>query len=245
MVVRVAEDDEVGLDARQLLEVRAVGVEVLIVRVERAAVYKRQFAPVHLRLDLVRLGSHVLQQLRIDAVPATSRLAPGAEQHSLVVAQHVAGVALSQQRQHLVRETELVDGVAGADQLIDRAHQFDRLAQPLEVAMDIGDDAEFHVSSLASGERGWEAALRQLDTPPARNRIAAGFIPQGDRRLTRTVRKASPVYRSSIVIVSITSPGGRLEPGSGFRGVICSTTSMPSVTRPNTVKVGSSCVWGV
>jgi hypothetical protein len=69
---------------------------------------------------------------------------PLAEQHLLVVAADVACAALAQQLHHLVGEAELVDGVAGAHQLIDRAHAFERDAQGLVVAVDVGDDAEPH-----------------------------------------------------------------------------------------------------
>ncbi len=63
-----------------------------------------------------------------------------------MVAEDVAGVALAEELHHLVGESELVDGVAGAEELVDVAHAVEGDPEGGVVAVDVGDDADAHAS---------------------------------------------------------------------------------------------------
>ena len=71
-------------------------------------------------------------------------LAERPEKPLLVVAEDRVGLALLEDVRDLVGKAVFPDAVAEADQLVDIAHQRQRLAQPGGIAVNVRDDAEFH-----------------------------------------------------------------------------------------------------
>ncbi len=89
------------------------------------------------RREAVGLIRHVREVVGAHPGRGTRALAPPAEQRVLVVAEDVAGAALAQELHHFVREAELVDGVAGAEELVDVAHAVEGDAQGFVIAVDV------------------------------------------------------------------------------------------------------------
>ena len=89
-------------------------------------------------------------------------LAPLAEQDVLVVAEDVAGAAFAEEGHDFVREAELVDGVAGAEEFVDVAHAVEGDAQCFMVAVDVGDDADLHRPQYRQRE---QRGARRRDQP--------------------------------------------------------------------------------
>ena len=58
-----------------------------------------------------------------------------------MIAEDEPGAAFAQAGDDLVAEAELVDGIAGAEQLIDGAHAGKSGVQRLDIAVDVGEDA--------------------------------------------------------------------------------------------------------
>ena len=94
-----------------------------------------------------RLASHAASTGSI-AGAGPGALAVRAEEALLVIAEDHVRLALLEEAHDLVREAVFLDAVAEADQLVDVAHQRERLRQPGGVAMDVRDDADLHARDL-------------------------------------------------------------------------------------------------
>ena len=68
-----------------------------------------------------------------------------AEQPEVVVAEHAPGATVAEERDRFVAEPVLLDNVAGAQQLVDVAHQLERGSEARCVAVYVGDDADPHL----------------------------------------------------------------------------------------------------
>jgi len=97
-------------------------------------------------LSSMRPAGEPFRQRRVDAVAGPGAFALRPEEVLFVVAQDDPRPPLLEQPHDLVREAVLVDAVAEADQVIDIAHQRERLAQPGGVAMNVGNDSQFHLT---------------------------------------------------------------------------------------------------
>ena len=96
--------------------------------------------------------------------PGTRPHAGRAEEDLLVIAQDGERVELAQPADHLVREAVLVDAVAETQQRIDRAHRLEGPIEAIDVAMQVGDDAELQRRPLSP------SACRTSKAAPSRYR---------------------------------------------------------------------------
>jgi hypothetical protein len=85
------------------------------------------------------------------------------EHHVFVVAEDIVGFVVLEDLEHLVPEPVFKDGIAGTQQLIDRAHALERQLQPCSVAMDIRNNAYPHsVQAIGSTPR-FEVGLAKVE----------------------------------------------------------------------------------
>ena len=61
-----------------------------------------------------------------------------------MIAENDVCLSVLEELHDLVGEAVLIDAVAEADQLVDLAHQVQRLLQSCNIAVDIGHDSQFH-----------------------------------------------------------------------------------------------------
>jgi hypothetical protein len=83
-----------------------------------------------------------IERCLIDLRPGPRPHAGRAQEDFFVVAQDRERVALAQPADDGVGEAILVDAVAETDQRIDRAHDLQGPVEAIDVAMQVGDDAE-------------------------------------------------------------------------------------------------------
>src|SRR5260370_36082401 len=101
------------------------------------------FAAGRQRAPMRAMGEPV-GEVRVDPVARPGAGAERPEENLLVVAENDRRLAILEQAHDLVGEAVLVDAVAEADQLVDLAHQPERVLEARGVAVNIGDDAELH-----------------------------------------------------------------------------------------------------
>src|SRR5712675_2767218 len=87
------------------------------------------------------------EQWPVDLRPGTRPHAGRAEEDLLVIAQDGERVELAQPADHRIREAILVDAVAETQQRIDRAHGLEGPIEAIDVAMQVGDDAELQAEA--------------------------------------------------------------------------------------------------
>src|ERR1700738_2684811 len=102
------------------------------------------------------------EQGPVDLRPGTRPHAGRAEEALLVIAQDGERVELAQPADHRVGEAILEDAVAETEQRLDRAHDLEGPIEPLDVAVEVGDDAELQQSLRFA----WRAASIVHRPPP-------------------------------------------------------------------------------
>jgi hypothetical protein len=106
---------------------------------QEALAANRQRAP-------VRLLGEPESQLRVDAGAGAGARAVRAEKVFLMVADNHLRAAPPQKRDDIVRETVFVNTVTQTDQLVDIAHYRKSPGQSPRIAVNVGDDADFHLA---------------------------------------------------------------------------------------------------
>src|SRR5882762_7597049 len=106
----------------------------------------RQLAP-------LRLAGEPLREHRIDAGAGAGAGTVRAKETLLMIADDDLRIALLQEAHDLVREPVLVNAVAKTDQLVDIAHQGERLCQSGRVAMNVRDNTQPHSGRSINVER--------------------------------------------------------------------------------------------
>jgi hypothetical protein len=154
----MAVHDDVGIGIGEAGQRGASRMDVFAARLPGGRVHQQQPLAAEAQLLPMRARRKPLRQIRVDAVASPRPGALRPEKVFLMIADNDPCVTIAQQPDHLVRETVLVNAVAKTDQLVDIAHQGKRFSQPRGVAVNIGDDPDFHAFDPVNSQQSFSLA---------------------------------------------------------------------------------------
>src|SRR5262245_1335453 len=191
--MRMAVEHDVGVGLAKALQLGAVGQYIAAARLPRRRVHHQDALAVDPQRAPMRPLGEPTEQGPVDLRPGTGPLAGRAEEDLLVIAQDGERVELAQPADHGVREAKLVDAVAETEQCIDRAHGLQGPIEAIDVAVQVGDDAELQQGLLVRLARAraalWCTGSSWLKSAPQPTRI---FCPAKVRRRSRSVMFGRP-----------------------------------------------------
>src|SRR6185437_11465909 len=140
----MAVKDEIGVLLAKAGELRIRRVDIGAARLPRGRMHQQQGLAAGFEADSVWAGAEPVEEFGVATGPGAGAIAERSVKPLFVVAEDRVLLALPEDRDDLVREAVFPDAVAEADQLVDIAHQPQRLGEAARVAVKVRDDAEFH-----------------------------------------------------------------------------------------------------
>ena len=109
----------------------------------------------------------------------------------VVVAEYALGIAVTEDLDGLIAEAELLDHDSGAQQLVDRAHPFQRQSEPAGVAMNVGHNPDPHSGTP------FDTAFATADSNISASQIENGVFSSTEREPCVSSRGSGVDHRTT------------------------------------------------